>query len=49
MRAGFLLNSQDGIVTAAHVVDGGTSILLTFENGATRTPTVLGSGWGSGP
>ncbi len=42
MGAGFVLNSQGDIVTAAHLIDGATSIQLTFENGATRSATVLG-------
>jgi putative serine protease PepD len=40
--SGFVLNGQGDIVTAEHVVDGATSISVTFENGTTRTATVLG-------
>ena len=40
--AGFVLNGQGDIVTAAHVVDGATSIVITFEDGATRSAAVLG-------
>jgi putative serine protease PepD len=40
--AGFVLNGNGDVVTAAHVVDGATSINVTFDNGTTRNATVLG-------
>jgi len=40
--AGFVLGGNGDVVTAAHVVDGATSIRITFQNGTTRSATVLG-------
>jgi putative serine protease PepD len=39
---GFVIDEQGDILTAAHVVDGGTSISVTFQDGTTRTATVSG-------
>jgi putative serine protease PepD len=40
---GFVVDKQGHIVTAAHVVDGATSITVKLQDGTTRTATVLGS------
>jgi putative serine protease PepD len=40
---GFVVDSSGHIVTAAHVVDGASSVTVTFQDGATRTAKVLGS------
>ncbi|MGP0033154.1 MAG: S1C family serine protease [Solirubrobacteraceae bacterium] len=40
--AGFVLGGNGDIVTAEHVVDGATSIDVAFQNGTTRSATVLG-------
>jgi S1-C subfamily serine protease len=39
---GFVLGTAGRLVTAAHVVDGATSITVQLLDGATRTATVLG-------
>jgi putative serine protease PepD len=39
---GFVVDDQGHIVTAAHVVDGATSVSVEFEDGTTRQATVLG-------
>ena len=39
---GFVIDGQGDILTAAHVVDGGSSITVTFQDGTTRTATVAG-------
>jgi putative serine protease PepD len=41
--SGFVIDSQGHIVTAAHVVDGATSISVKFQDGTTRKATVLGT------
>ncbi|MCW2963762.1 MAG: hypothetical protein JWO17_1014 [Actinomycetia bacterium] len=40
--SGFVADAQGHIVTAAHVIDGATSIKVTFSNGVTRTATLAG-------
>jgi putative serine protease PepD len=40
--SGFVSDGQGHIVTAAHVVDGATSVKVTFSDGTTRTATVTG-------
>jgi putative serine protease PepD len=40
--SGFVVDSAGHIVTAAHVVDGATSIKVTFSDGTTRTATLAG-------
>ncbi|MEA2241080.1 MAG: putative serine protease PepD [Solirubrobacteraceae bacterium] len=40
--SGFVADGTGSIVTAAHVVDGATSIKVTFSNGTTRTATLAG-------
>jgi putative serine protease PepD len=40
--SGFVVDGQGHIVTAAHVVDGATSIKVTFSDGVTRTATLAG-------
>ncbi len=40
--AGFVLDGQGRILTAAHVVAGASSIVVTFQNGLTRGAKVLG-------
>jgi putative serine protease PepD len=40
--SGFVLDSAGRIVTAAHVVDGATSITVKLQDGTSRTATVLG-------
>jgi putative serine protease PepD len=47
MGSGFVLNGRGDIVTAEHVVAGATSISVAFENGTTRSATVLGKDGGS--
>ncbi|MHB1835929.1 MAG: S1C family serine protease, partial [Solirubrobacteraceae bacterium] len=42
LGSGFVLNGQGDLVTAAHVVQGATSISVEFPSGATRNATVLG-------
>ena len=42
LGSGFLFDGRGDLVTAAHVVDGATSISVAFENGATRSATILG-------
>jgi len=42
LGSGFVLDDRGNIVTAAHVVDGATSISVAFENGMTRSATILG-------
>ena len=39
---GFVIDDDGHIVTASHVVDGASSITITFEDGTTRTATLLG-------
>jgi putative serine protease PepD len=39
---GFVVDSKGQIVTAAHVIDGATSIKVTFSDGVTRTATLAG-------
>ena len=38
---GFVIDSSGNIVTAAHVVDGASSITVTFQDGTTRHATVV--------
>jgi putative serine protease PepD len=40
---GFVVDGSGHIVTAAHVVDGASSVTVTFQNGTTRRARVLGS------
>jgi putative serine protease PepD len=40
--SGFVVDAQGHIVTAAHVIDGATSIKVTFSDGVTRTATLAG-------
>jgi putative serine protease PepD len=40
--SGFVTDAKGNIVTAAHVVDGASSIKVTFSDGTTRTATLLG-------
>ena len=40
--SGFVVDSQGHIVTAEHVIDGATSIKVTFSDGVTRTATLVG-------
>jgi putative serine protease PepD len=40
--SGFVVDGNGRIVTAAHVVDGATSIKITFSDGTTRTATLAG-------
>jgi putative serine protease PepD len=40
---GFFVDAQGHIVTAAHVVDGASTIKVKLQDGTTRTATVLGS------
>jgi len=42
LGSGFVLDGRGDLVTTAHVVDGATSISVAFENGATRSATILG-------
>jgi putative serine protease PepD len=39
---GFVIDGKGHIVTAAHVVDGASSVTVTFQDGTTRKATVLG-------
>jgi putative serine protease PepD len=39
---GFVVDGKGHIVTAAHVVDGASSITVKFQDGTTRTATLLG-------
>jgi putative serine protease PepD len=39
---GFVVDRKGHIVTAAHVVDGASSITVTFQDGTTRTAKLLG-------
>jgi putative serine protease PepD len=39
---GFVVDAQGHIVTAAHVVDGASSVTVKLQDGTTRTATVLG-------
>jgi S1-C subfamily serine protease len=39
---GFVVDRQDHVVTAAHVVDGAFSVSVKFADGTTRTARVLG-------
>jgi putative serine protease PepD len=39
---GFVIDGKGHIVTAAHVVDGASSITVTFQDGTTRTAKLLG-------
>ena len=39
---GFVVDDQGRIVTASHVVDGASKITVKFEDGTTRTATLLG-------
>jgi putative serine protease PepD len=40
--SGFVVDGKGNIVTAAHVIDGATSIKATFSDGTTRTATLAG-------
>jgi putative serine protease PepD len=40
---GFVVDGKGHIVTAAHVVDGASSITVTFQDGTTRKATLLGT------
>lgn len=42
LGSGFEVDGSGHILTAAHVVDGATSITVTFQNGTTRTAQLLG-------
>jgi putative serine protease PepD len=39
---GFVVDAKGNIVTAAHVVNGASSITVTFQDGTTRKATLLG-------
>jgi len=39
---GFVVDKNGNVVTAAHVVDGASSITVTFQDGTTRTAKLLG-------
>ena len=39
---GFVIDERGDILTAAHVVDGGSEITVAFQDGTTRTATVAG-------
>jgi putative serine protease PepD len=39
---GFVIDEDGHVLTAAHVVDGASSITLTFKDGTTRTAKLLG-------
>jgi S1-C subfamily serine protease len=43
LGSGFVLDGRGNIVTAAHVVDGASSIRVAFQNGAARAATILGT------
>ena len=47
LGSGFVLDGRGDIVTAEHAVAGGSSIRVAFENGTTRSATVLGKDVGS--
>jgi putative serine protease PepD len=40
--SGFVVDANGHIVTAAHVVDGASSVKVTFSDGTSRTATVVG-------
>jgi putative serine protease PepD len=40
--SGFVVDKNGDIVTAAHVVDGASSVTVTFQDGTSRKATVLG-------
>jgi putative serine protease PepD len=40
--SGFVLDTRGDLVTAAHVVEGASSIRVTFQNGTTRSAALLG-------
>ena len=40
--SGFVVDDEGHIVTAAHVVDGASTVKVTFSDGTTRTATVTG-------
>ena len=42
LGSGFVLDGRGDLVTAAHVIDGATSISVAFENRATRSAAILG-------
>ena len=42
LGSGFVLDGQGDIVTAAHVVDGATSIRVALQEGSARSATILG-------
>ncbi|HUA48771.1 MAG TPA: trypsin-like peptidase domain-containing protein [Solirubrobacteraceae bacterium] len=42
LGSGFVLDGRGDLLTAAHVVDGASSIRVTFQDGSTRTATLLG-------
>ena len=42
LGSGFVLDGQGHLLTAAHVVDGGTSIRVAFQDGSTRSATIVG-------
>ena len=42
LGSGFVINGQGDIISVAHVVEGATSIRVAFEDGTTRTASVLG-------
>lgn len=37
-----MLDARGDVLTAAHTVDGASQIRVAFQNGATRSATVLG-------
>jgi putative serine protease PepD len=43
LGSGFVLDGRGNIVTAAHVVDGASSIRVAFQNGAARAAVILGT------
>jgi len=43
MGSGFVIDGQGRILTAAHVVAGASAISVAFQNGVTRSATVLGA------
>jgi putative serine protease PepD len=47
LGSGFVLDGQGHLVTAAHVVDGATSIEVAFQDGSTRSATIVGKDNGS--
>jgi putative serine protease PepD len=42
LGSGFVVDGRGDIVTAAHVVSGASSMQITFQDGRTRTATILG-------